>query len=124
MNEEQLASLAFGLSLVGASIYFYFAHVRGASLLFGEESTESVERFRLTQKRRRTISTSLMGLIGVLIVVAIWIDDLKILAFYWLFVIFLVVWMIVVAVGDIRATRSYYSDLEKERQDQLKKMRG
>jgi hypothetical protein len=61
-------------------------------------------------------SSGMLGIIGLLILGHLWIRDNTVLAIYWSGVIVLVIWAVLLALGDWAASRLHYGPLVANQQ--------
>jgi hypothetical protein len=103
-----LPTLLFAAGLVLTSLLLMAWHVKSwREADHGGLSERDAEFFR-RQCRRRLQTSSMLGIIGLLIFGHLWIPDNTTLAIYWIGVIGLLVWTVLLAAGDFAASRMHY----------------
>ena len=79
-----------------------------AALVSSGGLTERDYEFFRRRYRRRMQSSGMLGIIGLLIPGHLWVRDNAMLALYWTGVLGLLIWTMLLAVGDFAASRLYY----------------
>ena len=114
---ELWSSILVGLLLVFAAGWFVRWHVSAWRAL-GERASrldpEEID-FRRRQLRRRTQTSAMLGLVGIGMLVGrlliVWRAHPTLILLFWLGVVLLVLWLGLLAVADMVATRYYFSRL-------------
>lgn len=104
------AALAFCLLLVTASLWMFRVQRKAASELVSFAGSPREHLYLRRRVRRRTQVAGMFLLMGVMILVGDWIPWTKApitFALYWMIVLLLALWTVLLAMGDIVATRVY-----------------
>ncbi len=115
---NHLSIFVIAVLLVVASAGLIVWHIRTWNQFAAEEPGERELKFRRRQYRRRLQTSTMIGLLGVAIFVGQLLLDTvhsqKFHVYYWIGVLLLVLWILLLAIGDMVATSFYYS---RERSD-------
>lgn len=117
---ELWSSILVGLLLVVAAGWFVRWHVSAWRAL-GERASqldpEEID-FRRRQLRRRTQTSAMLGLVGIGMLVGrlliVWRAHPTLILLFWGGVVLLVLWLGLLAVADMVATRYYFSRLRRD----------
>jgi hypothetical protein len=101
-------TLFFSAALVFTSLVLLAWHVKSWREADHGGLAERDYQFHRRQYRRRTQSSGMLGIIGLLILGHLWVPDNTLLAVYWAGVLGLVVWTVLLAVADLAASRLHY----------------
>lgn len=113
-----LPSAAFSLLLLVFSGVLMFVHWRSWKVFQQEELSPTEMEYRRRQYCRRMLASGMIGVIGVVLFIGMtfflgreslipWIDDLVAIMIYWIAVVMITLWMILLALVDVWATRQY-----------------
>ncbi len=103
-----LPTLLFSAGLILTSLQLMAWHMKSwREADHGGLSERDAEFFR-RQCRRRMQTSGMLGVIGLLIFGHLWIPDNTTLALYWAGVLGLLIWTVLLAVGDFAASRLHY----------------
>jgi hypothetical protein len=118
MDPDFWMSLAICVALVGAALWLIRVHWQHWQEVDADESLPPRERDHLRRRHSRRMQTSTMlGFIGVAILAGRLFppDDPSIITIlYWFGVALLVVWMALLAMVDMIATRLYYGSMRRK----------
>lgn len=103
--------LAFAAFLFTASGLLLWRHARVWRASRSEELDEREFDFRRRQFRRRSQASTMIGIVGIAVVVSLAIKDPLINPILWLVVLALVVWMLLLALADMVSSYYYYHQL-------------
>ena len=122
--DPRLPGLVFGALLCAMGGSMMYLNHRAWKDRSKEEGDEDDQRFYDRQFRRRMQASGMILLIGIMIPVGDslipWRQAIRTFAIYWLIVLGLALWAILLAVGDIIATRIYAQvKLNRIRRDQV-----
>jgi len=117
---ELWSSILVGLLLVFVAAWFVRWHASAWRALGQRASQLDPEEldFRRRQLRRRTQTSAMLGLVGVGMLVGrlliVWRAPPTLILVFWGGVVLLVLWLGLLAVADIVATRYYFSRLRRD----------
>ena len=117
-------TVVFAVVLVLLAAGLVASHVRAfrAAKARGERGQNF--EFARRQFRRRIQASSILGLLGVAILVGPLIESPLASVFYWEFVVLLACWMGVLALADLRATHYHYGLERDQHRIDLAKMKA
>lgn len=124
-DNNWVPAAVFGGSLVLLGAGMMYGHVRAWQEQREDESLDDSERMHLRNRYLRRMQTSgAVAFVGTLIAIGdafIWQLGPAIATFYWLFVIMMVFWIALLALGDLTSVRSHsqtaMSQLESTRKE-------
>ena len=105
-----LLHAAVSVLMIAVSVLLVVGHLRAwRRIQESPPSDDEQRRFAWGQFRRRVQTSGMIGLAGVLIFVGYWIDQGKWGLIYWCGTILLVIWIMLLAVADMIATRIHFA---------------
>ncbi len=112
MDKSWLISAGFGGALLVAGLWMMRSHSRAwQAQKTDAELDESEIRFFRRRFRRRMQASGMMALIGILLPIGDWVDLFRPapgwFAAYWGMVLLLVMWLFLLAIGDMVSTRAH-----------------
>jgi len=112
-------TILFGLALSGIAAAMLVQHVRVWRMASRDTTLNAAERdFRQRQFRRRMQSSGMLGVIGLLIVVAQVLMSLRVAPWLsvgtWGIILILLLWLCLLALADILATQAYFGRQRQE----------
>jgi hypothetical protein len=99
--------------LVLASVLLILVHRRTARRAAEVFGAPEEREFAASQYRRRVQTSAMIGLVGVLLFAGQWVEHPIGVLVYWLAVVLLVVWIMLLALADVVATRTHFSRLRR-----------
>ncbi len=117
---ELWSSILVGLLLIVAAWWLVRLHVEGWRELHRRARDMAPEEydFRRRQLRRRTQTSALLGLIGLGMLIGrlliVWRAPPTAILAYWAGIVLLVLWLGLLAVADMVATRLYFTRLRRD----------
>ncbi|MEX0641469.1 MAG: hypothetical protein WD468_02145 [Pirellulales bacterium] len=110
---RMLPTAVLSLSLVALSMLLIALHRRTARRAAETFQDPEEREFAASQYRRRMQTSAMIGLVGVLVFVGHWLDHSIGELIVWLAVVLLVVWIMLLALADIVATRAHFSRIRR-----------
>ena len=113
VRDDWLPAAVMGVGLILLGVWFMQLHLRAWRRHAADDSLDDAERtFYRRQFRRRMQASGIIALIGVMVPVGDSIipwraDDVSVATLYWLFVLALTCWVLLLAMGDLVATRAH-----------------
>ena len=112
------------LLMVAVSVLLGVGHLRALRRAVAAPSgDEKQQRFVRGQFRRRAQTSAMIGLVGVLIFAGFWIDQGIMGLVYWCGIVLLVIWIMLLAVVDMIATRIHFARLTRDNAFQQTRLR-
>lgn len=109
-----LPQILFGLGLVGLSIFLLRMHRGERAGVDADTDNRQARRQAISLLRRRSISSALIGLAGMMVVGGVLIKSTVALAIYWSLALVVVILIITLGLMDFLRSRSYLRVLEAE----------
>lgn len=93
-------------------------HIRSWEAAREEDLDKPEREYRWDQFRRRVKASTLLALVGVAMMGSTLISNQVALAFFWVGVICLLLWIVLIAILDVAATRRYFSAMRRDHKTQ------
>ena len=128
MDFDFWISLTVCLALVGAALWLIRVHWQHWLEVDGDTSLQPRERDHLRRRHRRRMQTSTMlGFVGVAILAGRLFppeDPTLVTIFYWTGVTLLVLWMALLALADMIATRVHYGSQRRKAEGERDRLKA
>lgn len=105
------STILFAASLLVVSATLIWWHLLAWRRADHGGLTDGDYRFYRNQFRRRMQSSAMLGLVGILALVDLWIADATARAVLWCFILLIVVWTLILAGTDWLASRLHFDKL-------------
>lgn len=104
-----LSTILFASLLVFLSLGLLAWHYNAWQAVDHGGLGERDHEFYRRQFRRRMIGSGMIGIVGLLMISSLWIEDTLQAAIFWSGILFILFWMVLLALSDVWATRMHYS---------------
>ena len=109
-----MVNTLFGLSLVVISAVLLWWHTNNWQVAKSRIEKDSERLYTWRQFRRRVQASSMLGVVGIAVVLGQYIPISPTALIYWFIVVLVVLWIILLALADLVSTRLYLEEIRRD----------
>jgi len=117
-------NIPVGASLLTLALLMNYRHVAVWKAARDQPADAPQQRYLWRQCRRRVLASSLIGMVGVAVMLGTWLTGTIAAAVYWSAVVSVVIWTVYLAVADVRDSQRYFAREKQGQREEYEALRS